>query len=202
MAGVQRQMSESSLSSSLLQRVVALDPQAWQRLFQLHGPLVYSRCRSCGLQPDDAADLVQEVFLAAMKSIPSFGPDRPNSSFRRWLWGITRNKLKDHWEARGRNPQAEGGSDAQRRIDELAGEGDEPSTGTEHAGEQAGLMRRALELIRVDFQERTWKAFWRFEIDGQPAAEVGSELGMTANAVHVAASRVRRRLREEFAELL
>jgi RNA polymerase sigma-70 factor (ECF subfamily) len=195
-------MSGSSLSTTLLQRVVAREPDAWQRLFQLHGPILYSRCRSRGLQPSDAADVVQEVFLAAVKSIQRFRRDGANASFRAWLWGIARNKLKDHWRAQARDPEGEGGSDAARRLQEMPEEGDDTSETSDEVAETAGLLRRALELIRGEFADRTWKAFWGFEIDGRPAADLAVQLGMTPNAVHIATSRVRKRLREEFADLL
>jgi RNA polymerase sigma-70 factor (ECF subfamily) len=195
-------MSGSSLSTTLLQRVVALEPEAWQRLLQLHGPMVYSRCRRNGLQPNDARDLLQLVFTAAFQSIANFRRDDPGASFRAWLSGIVRNKLKDYWEERARQPKAEGGSDASRRLEELQNPAEESSTAVDAAGETAALLRRALDLIRQEFQERTWRAFWRFEIDGQPAAAVAEEFGMTPNAVHVAACRVRKRLRDEFADLL
>jgi RNA polymerase sigma-70 factor (ECF subfamily) len=194
-------MSGSSLSTTLLQRVVALEPEAWQKLVQLHGPLVYSRCRRCGLQPADARDLVQEVFHAAIKSIASFRRDVPGASFRAWLWGIARHKLQDHWDGKAKQPQAEGGSDAGHKLDTVPFPMDESSLNAGSVAETAGLLRRALELIRTEFEERTWRAFWRFDIDEQPAAVVAGELGMTPNAVHVAACRVRKRLREEFADL-
>jgi RNA polymerase sigma-70 factor (ECF subfamily) len=195
-------MSGSSLSTTLLQRVVALEPEAWERLFQLHGPLVYSRCRRSGLQASDAADLLQKVFTAAFQSIANFKRDTPGASFRAWLSGIVRNKLKDYWDEKARQPQAEGGSDASRRLEELLNPADESSTAVVAAGENSVLLRRAMELIRHEFQERTWQAFWRFDIDGQAAADVAEEFGMTPNAVHVAACRVRKRLRDEFADLL
>jgi RNA polymerase sigma-70 factor (ECF subfamily) len=194
------QQQGSSLSTSLLMRVVALEPDAWGRLVQLFGPTIYSRCRRRGLSADEAADLVQEVFLAAVRSAGRFRRDA-GVGFRSWLWGIARNKLKDHWEARAGRPVAQGGTDAQRRLAEWpAGEG--PADADDAPAEEGSLVRRALELMRGEFQERTWKAFWRFEVDGLPAAEVAAELGMTPNAVHVAVCRVRKRLREEFGDLL
>src|SRR5262245_14873104 len=106
-------MNESSLSTTMFQRVVALDGDAWRRVFELYRPLVYSRCRRCGLPADDAADVVQEVLMAAFKSVGNFRREDPASSFRAWLLGIAGNKLKDYWETKAKNPQGEGGSAAQ-----------------------------------------------------------------------------------------
>ncbi|HUT93224.1 MAG TPA: hypothetical protein VMY37_27415 [Thermoguttaceae bacterium] len=41
----------SSLSSTLLDRVRAQRPEAWQRLVDLYGPVVCRWCRQSGLRP-------------------------------------------------------------------------------------------------------------------------------------------------------
>lgn len=45
----------------------------------------------------DAEDLVQEVFLRALKGWPRF---RHRSEPRTWLWAITRNVLREYYRAR------------------------------------------------------------------------------------------------------
>jgi RNA polymerase sigma-70 factor, ECF subfamily len=195
-------MNGSSLSSTMFRRVVALDKDAWQRVFDLYHPYLYSKCRHRGLHGHDAADVAQEVMMAAFKSIANFRREEPGSSFRAWLLGIADHKLQDHWDGKAINPQGEGGSDTQRWLDQLIAPGDESSRKINADAEKAGLIRRALELIQLEFEERTWKAFWRFAIDTQPAAAVATELGTTPNAVHVAACRVRKRLRDEFGDFL
>ena len=64
-----------------------------------------------------------------------------------------------------------------------------------------GLFERALELIRGEFEERTWHAFWLTAVEDHPTGEVALELVMTPGAVRVAKSRVLRRLREELSEI-
>ena len=62
--------SESSITSiSLLDRVKAQDPVAWQRLNVLYSPLIYSWTRRLGLNSEDSADVLQEVFRAVFGSI-------------------------------------------------------------------------------------------------------------------------------------
>ena len=64
------------------------------------------------------------------------------------------------------------------------------------------LLRGLLELIQLEFEPKTFKAFWRVAVDGFSAREVAEELGMTTvAAVHTAKSRVLKRLREEFEAL-
>src|SRR5690349_2186455 len=85
-----------STSSGLLERAQAHDERAWARLVDLYGPLVYHWCRRAGLRAEDSADLVQEVFRSVYSGLGGFRKDRPQDTFRGWLWTISRNKLRDH----------------------------------------------------------------------------------------------------------
>src|SRR5262245_58649895 len=108
-----------STSTSLLARVKANETDAWSKLSRLYGPLVYSWTRRMNLQSSDAADVVQEVFLAVSLHVTQFHRNRPNDSFRGWLWTITRNKVRDHFRRQGKQLSAEGGSEANSRVLEL-----------------------------------------------------------------------------------
>src|SRR5262249_27001033 len=95
-----------------------------------------------------------------------------------------------------REPIGTGGSDAQRWFNQQPGpELFEEDSQAEKAAEQ-GLIHRALELIRPEFTERTWQAFWRTAVEEQAAVAVAKDLGMSAGAVRVAKCRVLQRLRE------
>lgn len=190
-----------STSSSLLARVKAHDSDAWKRLVQLYGPIVFRRAQAGGLDADHAADVVQEVFAAVVRSIGEFDKRHEKGSFRAWLRTITSNKIVDVFRQLGRQPQAAGGSDAQQQFTNLAdrpGPADEPSD----ADDRALLLWAALEQIRDDFQPHNWQAFWRTAVDGLPAVEVAEELGIKPDAVRRAKFRVLKRLRAELGELL
>ncbi|MCI0458202.1 MAG: sigma-70 family RNA polymerase sigma factor [Gemmataceae bacterium] len=183
---------------SLLERARGRDADAWRGLVQLYSPLVFSWARRAGLGDGDAADLVQEVWLAVAGALDRFQRDRQHGTFRGWLWTIARNKLNDHFRNQRGKPEAAGGTDLHQLLQTIPAQEPVEETGVE----EHHLLHRALELIRPQFEERTWRAFWRLTVDGRPAAEVGQELGMAANAVHQARFRVLRRLREEMAGLL
>ncbi len=59
-----------------------------------------------------------------------------------------------------------------------------------------------LELVRREFEERTWHAFWQTVAEGRPSADVAADLGVTPAAVRKARSRVLHRLKEEFGDLI
>ena len=189
-------------SRSLLERVKADEPAAWDRLATLYAPLVLQWCRGWGLREQDAADIFQEVFQAVAIHIGGFRKEQPGDSFRGWLRTIARNKVHDHFRRLAREPEGVGGTDAQIRLAELPAPSplDEGSVVEEH-GERA-LLARALELIRAEFTERTWLAFWRTALEGQSAPQAAAELSMSAGAVRVAKSRVLQRLREELGDLI
>jgi RNA polymerase sigma-70 factor (ECF subfamily) len=188
--------SPSALSSALLEGVKARDPEAWRRLAYLYGPLVYGWCRRQGLQNPDCEDVVQEVFLTILARVGEFRQQSGGGTFRGWLWAITRNKLGD-WlrkhkaQARPLGPHAGPPPAPDVPAPETAECIDPPP-----ATEAGRLYRRALDLIRPEFADHTWQAFWRVTVDGQTAADVAADLHMTRNAVYIAKSRVLSRLRE------
>jgi RNA polymerase sigma-70 factor, ECF subfamily len=186
-------------SRTLLERVRTNDQQAWERLVGLYAPLVEYWCRSCGVRGADADDVRQEVFGALASSLGEFRADRPGATFRGWLRGITRYKLLEYLRRRGRQPEAEGGTDAHRNLAEYpdANNGDEdpPEAVSE-------LYHRALDLVRGEFEVKTWQAFWRAAVDGHPVDLIATELGVTSAAVRKAKSRVLRRLKDEVGDLI
>ena len=193
--------SSSATSRSLLDRVKADDESAWEALLGLYGPLVYRWLRRWDLQEHEAADIFQEIFGALAKHIGGFRKQNKGDTFRGWLHRITDNKVRDHLRKLGREPGGEGGTEAQMRLaslpEVLPPEGDDSSA--DH--EDAGLLRAAVDLIRGEFEARTWQAFWLTAVEARSPAEVAAELGMSAGAVRVAKSRVLKRLREELGGL-
>ena len=208
-AGGSSSARTESTSSSLLARVKARDADAWRRLVRLYSPMVFEWCRRRRLHSEDAADVLQEVFVAVFRHIGEFRKDRPGDTFRGWLWTITDNKLHDHFRRRGAQPDAIGGTDAQQRFAELpaAVSGDssasaQASTSAARGFSEMGpVLRRALDQIRAEFEDRTWLAFWQSTVDGRTPADVAADLGLTVNAVYKAKSRVLRRLREELGDV-
>jgi len=181
---------------SLLERVCKRwDQEAWRRFVRLYSPMIFSWGRRCGLQAADAADLTQDVFTTLFQKLPDFSYDR-HKSFRGWLRTVTLNHWRDRW----------------RRIASRPLPGDyEPLSSLETVDEVAALaedeyrqhlVARALQIMRVDFQAATWRAFWEHGILGRPAATVAAELDVTVAAVYCGKLRVLSRLRQELQGLL
>ena len=207
----------SSISSTLLDQLRGRRPEAWQRLVLLYGPVIYHWCRRSGLAAEDAADVVQEVLSAVFLHLPGFRRDRPQDSFSGWLAAITRNKVRECYRRRQGRAEARGGSTALRQMAEIAEPECLPSPsgrgawGEGGAGEgesiqpddqsAACLSRRVLDVIRAEFEDRTWRAFWRVSAGGESAAHVAADLGVSVAAVYKAKSRVLARLRQVLSDL-
>jgi RNA polymerase sigma-70 factor (ECF subfamily) len=195
-------IAEGSTSSTLLARAKARDPQAWDRLVRLYGPIVYHWARRWGLQAHDSADIVQDVFRAVLTGLETFRREQPQQSFRAWLATITRNKLRDRFRLRQRSPQTAGESDARAALEQHAEPADNLDPQAAWSELQAGLWRRALDLVRAEFEPRTWDAFWRVTVEGRSTADVAEELSLSRPAVRQAKYRVLKRLRTELEGLI
>jgi RNA polymerase sigma-70 factor (ECF subfamily) len=192
----QKAAEPSSISATLLERVKANQPEAWARLADLYGPVVYRWCRQSGVTRDDAPDVVQEVFAALALHVGGFRREKPGDSFAAWLRTITQNKVHDHFRSRLGRPKAEGGTEAQQRLQQLA-EPSEPSEASSPREVQEMVLPIGLDLVRAEFEPRTWDAFHQVVIQRQPPVRVANELGMSIQAVYQARSRVLRRLRQD-----
>lgn len=191
--------SSTRTSPSLIDRAQANDPAAWAALVNLYAPLVHHWCRRTDLREADAADVLQDVFLAVAANLGGFRREHPGDTFRGWLRVILRNKVTDHFRRLGREPDGEGGTEAQLRFARLTNP--EPADDAHGDPAERLLFRRACELIRGEFHDHTWQAFWATAVEGRAATDVAADLGMTPVGVRVAKSRVLQRLREALGDL-
>jgi RNA polymerase sigma-70 factor (ECF subfamily) len=74
----------------------------WEDVAQRYGRKIYNFAYRLTGNPDDAADLVQEVLLRVRKGLDSYQP----GSFEGWLWRITRNAFLDGIRRKQRRPEA------------------------------------------------------------------------------------------------
>jgi RNA polymerase sigma-70 factor (ECF subfamily) len=191
--------SLDSTSQTLLARVQRFEPEAWERFLCLYGPLVYGWCLHAGLNSTDAADVVQEVFTSVFKAIHTFNHGQPGNTLRGWLRVICRNKLNDFFRHKATIPEARGGNDATLQLAEIADFEDDASSAQ---NDRHWLVRRAAQLVRDEFEETTWQAFWLVAVEHRKAADTAAQLGLTTGAVRQAKYMVLRRLRAELSDEL
>jgi RNA polymerase sigma-70 factor, ECF subfamily len=156
--------------------------------------MLFHWARRSGLSEDDAADLVQEVFVVLVQTLPTFQSDR-SGKFRKWLRTVLLNKLRDGKRRAIRAARAL----AERPQDAELPDNAELFWEREYHQE---LARRALRLMQAEFTPNTWKACWETVVRDRSSADVARELGITENAVYIARCRVLRRLRQELTGLV
>ena len=75
-------------------------PLTWEEVAQHYGRKIYNFAYRLSGNPDDAADLAQEVLLRVRRGLATYKP----GSFDGWLWRITRNAFLDMVRHRQRRP--------------------------------------------------------------------------------------------------
>jgi len=85
---------------ALLSRVRAGDTEALGALYDRHSARVFRALSYLVGDPDEAASLVQEVFLRVLERREQYRPE--SGSFRTWLFGIARNLAADVLRRAGR----------------------------------------------------------------------------------------------------
>ena len=192
-----------SLSSSLLLQAQSMDPDAWVRLAQVFSPIVYRWARQSGLNDDDSADVVQDVFVSLAKNISSFERQKEKASFRSWLATITRNRVRDYFRKKEKRADGVGGTAGLDRLNNFPNQPNDQQL--EHSISTASLDKRlparVLEIVEADCSPKTWQAFWETTIKGDAAADVAARLEMNISSVYQARSRILRRLRKRIDEL-
>ncbi len=156
--------------------------------------MLFRWAQQAGAKDEEAGDLVQDVFLILLQSLPTFQYN-PSGRFRNYLRTIAINKFRE----RKRRDVKWGPVLLDANSEPAVSDPMQAFWETEYRND---LTRRALELLKTDFNSTTWKACWEFVAKGRPALEVARELGITENAVYLAKCRVLRRLREELGGLL
>lgn len=173
------------------------DNEAWNKLVDLYTPLLLHWSLRTGLSATESEDLVQEVFVALLSKVQTFERQR-DGSFRKWLQVVTINKCRQRFRRKQHHNHL--GDSENDPLNAVA----DPSTLTEfwETEYRHQLVQRAMQLMQSEFSEKVWQAFREHSFQSRPAAEVGQELGITANAVRVYSSRVLTRLRAELGDLL
>jgi RNA polymerase sigma factor (sigma-70 family) len=168
---------------------------AWQEFMKMYGPVVYGFARKRGLQDADAADLMQDVLRSVSTAIGRLDYDRSQGTFRGWLFTITRNRVFNFLSARRLRPQGSGDTSMNRMLDSHAAVSD--GADVWELEYQRRLASLAMDRVKKEFQETTWQAFWLTAVEGNSAADVSKQIGMSTGAIYVAKSRVLARLKEE-----
>ncbi len=78
------------------------EPEAYEELVQRYQGRIYSLCFRMVGEPNDAADIAQETFIRAYKSLKTF---RLDARFSPWIYKIAVNLCLNHRKSRATHPE-------------------------------------------------------------------------------------------------
>lgn len=192
-----RLASMEETRTSLLHRVRnPEDRESWGEFVALYEPLLISYVRKRGLADHDAQDVVQGIFIALLRKLPSFTLDHSKGRFRTWLWQVAFHAVADWARAKARCQRAE-----ERHRIERPNSASTPEEPDEDwiVLHHRRILEFAMEQVRGRTADKTWACFEEHLLKGRTGAEVGAKLGLPANTVYVHAARVLSRVRAQCA---
>lgn len=167
------------------------DPKTW---VDQHGDRLFRYALSRVRDESSAEDLIQETFLAALKSRDKFKGD---SSELTWMTGILRNKIFELYRRQAKDvPLAAEDDDREssffdgRHWSPAEAPREWPAAKAESA-ELSAVLRRCLDGLTAPVA----RAFVLREMEGLPAPETAAALGVAPAHLAVLLYRARMRLR-------
>ncbi len=167
----------------LIQRAKKGEIAAFESLVTAYERRVYSLAlRSTG-SPEDAADIAQEVFLHAYRSLDSF---RGDSGFSTWLYRITMNLCVDFARKNTAQPQS---------LDQQTADQIDPASQPETALANSELRRELDAALNMVSEEHRKIVILR-DVAGMSYADIGAALGLSEGTVKSRLARARAALRK------
>jgi RNA polymerase sigma factor (sigma-70 family) len=193
------------------------DEKSWQEFFDTYWRLIYGVALKAGLSDAEAQDVVQETLLTVAKKVGQFKSDPALGSFKGWLLLITRRRIADQLEKRGKLPQtvqisgAPGASavpsasaDDATRTSTLERVPDPATFNLDACWEeqwQKNLLRAATEKVKSVVSPKQFQIFELYVLREWPVGKVARVLSVSAGQVYLARHRVSRLLKQEIARL-
>ena len=176
-------VSETQDDGALVGSAREGDRAAFGRLYDRYGRMVHG-ILLCRVPPREVDDLVQEVFLAALRQLHAL---RDVSRFGAWLAAITRNRANDYYRKFG--PEA--------ALTEPVSEGQtEGPTANPAETEEAAAILAAVQTLPDAYREPLILRL----VEGLTGPEIAARTGLKHGSVRVNLCRGMQMLREKLDE--
>ena len=170
----------------LVRLAVSGESWAFGRLVERYGGRIFTRVRCLVRQPDDAEDLVQEVFLLAYRRLDQL---RDGSRFSPWLSTIAENTARRWYRRRMVQVRFEAS---------LSREWAEPAVDESEAEREARMMvRQAIRRLSGPHRDVIEHHYFK----RNSYAETAHQLGLEMNTVRSRLQKARRRIKKEMSEM-
>ena len=161
------------------------DERARRLLWTQHAPAIDAVVRRLVGDPDQAADVAQEVWIQIFRALPGY---RGEAQFSTWAHRIAVNRTLNALRRL-------------RRLDRVETEIDEGTASVEHDGDRRFLAASIDEAVaRLAPGART--VFLLHDVEGYTHEEIAAELGITAGGSKSQLFKARARLRRLLAHLV
>lgn len=160
------------------------DERAMRALWTQYAPIVDAVVRRLVGDPDQAADVAQDVWIQIFRALPSY---RGDAQFSTWAHRIAVNRTLNALRRL-------------RRLDRLETDIAEDSAAVEHEGDRALLAATIGDAVaRLAPGART--VFLLHDVEGYTHEEIAAELGITAGGSKSQLFKARAKLRRLLAHL-
>ena len=188
--------------SSLLVRLKDWDDhESWKQFFETYWKLIYSAAIKSGLTNAEAQDVVQETVICVSKKMNAFKYDPARGSFKGWLLNLTRWRIADQWEKRRRQPQPiERSEEETARTATIERVPDPRSLNIDAIWEeewQQNLADAARQRAKRLVGAKQYQIFDLYAVQGWTVAQVVKTLGVSADQVYQAKTRVTAVIKEQ-----
>jgi RNA polymerase sigma-70 factor (ECF subfamily) len=175
--------AKSTEDDSLVSAARDGDRAAFGQLYDRYARMVHGILLS-RVPPREVNDLVQEVFLAALRQLHAL---RDVSRFGAWLGSITRNRANDYFRK----------SIPENNLTEPVGEEQPESRTTNDAGErEAAAILAVIRSLPETYREPLILRL----VEGMTGPEIAARTGLTHGSVRVNLYRGMQQLREKLGE--
>ena len=174
---------------AVIRRVCAGDTDAFEALVTAYQKQVYNLALRTVGNEEDAAEMTQEAFLRAYRSLGSF---RGDSKFSVWLYRLTTNICIDFLRSRGRRPTVSltaADEDEEPQELDVADDRFDPVQSLERAE-----LRRAVQRGLASLPEDYRRILMLRELSGLSYAEIGQVLRLEEGTVKSRLFRARKKL--------
>jgi RNA polymerase sigma-70 factor (ECF subfamily) len=169
----------------LIQRAIDGDERAMRRLWSQHAPHIDAVVRRLVGDPDQAADIAQEVWIQIFRALPSY---RGESQFGTWAHRIAVNRTLNALRRT-------------RRLEKIETDIEEDTASVEQSSEGTLVMDSINDATaRLSPGART--VFVMHDIEGYTHEEIARELGITTGGSKSQLFKARAKLRRLLSHLV
>ena len=176
------------------------DDHSWKVFHERYAGFITSHAIRCGLNENEAEDVLQETMIKVARALPTFEYDRKVCRFRTWLNQIINHRIVDHYRCKNRFLKRETSLES-LGIDppDSHPEGVDPVA---HAETERAMLEACLAGVRNEVKPEHWQLFEAYALRGLKAKEVAALFNVSVSKVRTTRMRLLSKLKARWRGLL